>query len=40
MQAGIIKFILLKNIGEAYIDTTVTEADMTKAFTDYFAIYK
>ena len=28
-----IKFILLKEIGEAYIDTSITEADMAEAFT-------
>ncbi len=33
-----IKFILLKNIGEAYIDTEVTEADMRKAFDTYMSM--
>lgn len=31
MSAGTIKFILLKEIGEAYIDTSVTENDMKNA---------
>lgn len=31
MEAGKIKFILLKNVGTAYIDMTVTEEDMLKA---------
>lgn len=33
-----IKFILLKNIGEAYIDTSVTEAEMTEAFDIYMSM--
>lgn len=33
-----IKFILLKNIGEAYIDTNVSEEDMKKAFDTYMSM--
>ena len=33
-----IKFILLKNIGEAYIDTNVSEEDMREAFNTYMSI--
>ena len=31
MDAGNIKFILLKKIGKAYIDTTVTDEEMKEA---------
>ena len=33
-----IKFILLKNIGEAYIDTSVTEAEMLEALNTYMSM--
>ncbi len=33
-----IKFILLKNIGEAYIDTNVSEEDMREAFNTYMSM--
>ena len=33
MEAGIIKFILLKKVGQAYIDRTVTETEMAKALS-------
>ena len=36
MDGGKIKFILLKKIGEAYIDTTVTKEEMLQAL--YFVI--
>ena len=32
-----IKFILLKDIGDAYIDMEVTAEDMKKAFKDYLS---
>ena len=31
MEAGAIKFVLLRQVGEAYIDRTVTEAEMEEA---------
>lgn len=34
-----IKFILLKDIGNAYIDMDVTAEDMKKAFMDYMSLY-
>lgn len=34
MQAGTIKFILLKKLGKAIIDTTVTDEDMRKALEE------
>lgn len=33
MEAGVIKFILLKDIGQAYIDRTVTNEEMAAALT-------
>ncbi len=33
MEAGVIRFILLNGIGHAYIDTTVTEAEMEHALS-------
>ncbi len=33
MEAGIIKFILLKKVGQAYIDRTVTETEMANALS-------
>lgn len=33
MEAGIIKFILLKEVGQAYIDRTVTETEMAEALS-------
>lgn len=33
MEAGVIRFILLDGIGHAYIDTTVTEAEMESALS-------
>ena len=30
MDSGVIKFILLRQIGAAYVDRTVTEAEMTE----------
>ncbi len=35
MENGMIKFILLKNIGNAYIDKTVTDAEMHDAVLSY-----
>ena len=33
MEAGVIKFILIDEIGHAYIDKTVTEAEMESALS-------
>ena len=33
MEAGVIKFILLDQIGHAYIDRTVTEEEMERALS-------
>lgn len=37
MESGIIKFILLNKIGEAYIDRTVSDQEMKDAIQEYFA---
>ena len=34
MDAGVVKFVLLNEIGKAYVDRTVTEAEM-KAGLEY-----
>lgn len=34
MEANQIKFILLKQIGNAYIDRTVTDDEMKRSLTD------
>lgn len=39
MEAGIIKFILLQKIGDAYIDRTITEDDMRQAL-EYIGLKK
>lgn len=36
MEAGVIKFILLNNVGEAYVDRSVTEAEMATALEFIF----
>ena len=33
MDSGVVKFILLKSIGNAYVDRTVTEEEMKKGFS-------
>lgn len=40
MQSGHIKFILLRKIGEAYIDETVTDKQMRDAIEALYALYK
>ena len=39
MSGGHIKFILINNIGEAYIDNEVTDNDMKQALLDLYAMY-
>ena len=39
VSGNVIKFILLKEIGNAIIDTTVTDSDMEKAVTEYLDKY-
>jgi len=39
MHSGKIKFILIKSIGDAYIDSTITDAHMESAVRDLYATY-
>ena len=38
MVAGKIKFILLHKVGQAYIDTSITDEDMMEAMNEYASL--
>ena len=40
MDSGVVKFILLKSIGNAYVDRTVTEEEMKKDSARLMAVLK
>mgnify|MGYP000482483711 CR=1 FL=1 len=40
MDSGVVKFILLKTIGDAYVDRTVTEEEMKEGFSILQAVLK